>query len=212
MKDIIDSMKDKREKRQKAGKAGGEAKRDNAQPGDDGNQGNDGVANPIKDNLLQQEIFATENPSKTDFAVANDNGNVNGNVNGNENGNGPPSFPPFLNPNFSNTTGPPEKNYAMIFEEVKAKWKAVVGQETKENLFQVSPTKLERFINTLAIYSLEDIFNAIGNYNIARNDPEEFDIGGRIYGNLVGFLENGVSQFFEDGTAESNFRRPKHDG
>jgi hypothetical protein len=120
------------------------------------------------------------------------------------------SPPPFLNPNFSNATGPPEKNYAMIFEEVKAKWKEVVGQETRETLFTVSPAKRERFVNTLAIYSLEDIFNAIGNYQIMRNDPDEFDIGGRTYGNLIGFLENGVSQFFYDQSADSNFRRRNH--
>jgi hypothetical protein len=123
-----------------------------------------------------------------------------------------PSLPPFLNPNFSNATGPPEKNYAMIFEEVKAKWKEVVGQETRETLFTVSPAKRERFVNALAIYSVEDIFNAIGNYQIMRNDPEEFDIGGRTYGNLIGFLENGVSQFFEDGAAETNFRRRRDGG
>jgi hypothetical protein len=124
----------------------------------------------------------------------------------------PPSFPPFLNPNFSNIAEPPEKNYVQIFEEVKSKWKEVVGQETKETLFQVSPTKRERFVNALAIYSVDDIFNAIGNYKIMRNDPEEFDIGGRTYGNLIGFLENGVSQFFHDETAEANFRRRKDGG
>jgi hypothetical protein len=141
----------------------------------------------------------------------NDNDNLNENVNEKENGNSPPpfSFSPFLNPSLSKTTDPPEKNYAMIFEEVKARWKEIIGQETKETLFQVSITKRERFINTLANYSLEDIFNAIGNYHIARSDPEEFDIGGRVYGNLIGFLENGVSQFFTDKVAEGNFRRRK---
>jgi hypothetical protein len=126
-------------------------------------------------------------------------------------GEDPPSFPPLLKSNASKLTGLPEKNYAMIFEEVKAKWKAVVGQETKETLFQVSPAKRERFVNTLAIYSLDDIFNAIGNYHIARSNPEKFDIGGRIYGNLIGFLENGVSQFYLDGPAKNNFRKKKRD-
>jgi hypothetical protein len=123
----------------------------------------------------------------------------------------PPSFPSFLKSNASKPTEPPKKNYAMIFEEIKAKWKVVIGQETKETLFQISPAKRERFVNALAIYSLEDIFNAIGNYHIARSNPEKFDIGGRIYGNLIGFLENGVSQFYEDDAAKNNFRKKKHD-
>jgi hypothetical protein len=156
-------------------------------------------------------IKTNENESGNININLNDNLNINLNENENEKGNGNPlpSFPPFLNPSLSKTTDPPEKNYAMIFEEVKARWKEIIGQETKESLFQVPTAKRERFINTLEIYELKDIFNAIGNYNIARSDPEEFDIGGRVYGNLIGFLENGVSQFYTDGVAEGNFRRRK---
>jgi hypothetical protein len=95
----------------------------------------------------------------------------------------------------------------MIFEEVKAKWKEVIGQETRGNLFTIPPPKREKFINTLADYSLEDIFNAIGNYQRTRSNPDKYDIGGRVYGNLLGFLENGVSQFFEDDITIANFRR-----
>jgi hypothetical protein len=87
-----------------------------------------------------------------------------------------------------------------------------MGQKTKETLFQVSSVERDRFINTLAIYGLDEIFNAIGNYHIARSNPEKFDIGGRVYGSLIGFLEKGVRQFYEDKTAKSNFRRQKNDG
>jgi hypothetical protein len=118
-----------------------------------------------------------------------------------------PSFPPFVK--IPETPALPQKNYAMVFEEVKAKWKEITGQETKETLFQVSSAKREKFINTLAIYSLDDIFNAIGNYQRSRDHPENFDIGGRIYGSLIGFLENGVIQFYKDEIAEANFRRRK---
>jgi hypothetical protein len=100
----------------------------------------------------------------------------------------------------------------MIFEEIKSKWKEATGQDTRETLFQVPTAKRERFINTLAVYSLDDIFNAIGNYSFSRSNPEEFDIGGRVYGNLVGFLENGVSQFYHDAAVNGNFRRQKHGG
>jgi hypothetical protein len=116
-----------------------------------------------------------------------------------------PPFQPFVKISGETT----EKDFAMIFEEVKSKWKEAIGQETKETLFTVSPVKRERFINTLAAYSLADIFNAIGNYRIVRNDPERYDPGGRIYGNLIGFLENGVSQFFKDEAVEFNFKRRK---
>jgi hypothetical protein len=142
----------------------------------------------------------------------NDNVNVNVNVNENEkeNDNGPLSLSPFVK--IPETPDLPQKNYAMIFEEVKSKWKEVTGQDTRELLFNVPPPKREKFINTLALYSLDDIFNAIGNYHLARSRPEDFDIGGRIYGNLIGFLENGVSQFFDDDVADANFRRRKNDG
>jgi hypothetical protein len=157
----------------------------------------------------------------------NENGNVNGNLNENdkekENEAGsyfsesgfqddPGISPDAEPPSGSKPVDSPEKNYALIFEQVKSKWKEVTGQETRETLFTVSPPKRERFINALGIYSLEDIFNAIGNYHIARSDPETFDVGGRIYGNLIGFLENGVSQFFKDEAVEFNFRRQKHGG
>jgi hypothetical protein len=145
----------------------------------------------------------------------NVNVNVNDNVNVNEKEkekeNPSLSFPPFLNPNISKPDDPPEKNYAAIFEKVKAKWKEVIGQETKGSLLTVPPPKREKFINTLANYSLEEILNAIGNYHTARSRPEKFDIGGRTYGNLYGFLENGVSQFYEDEVTIANFRRKKID-
>jgi hypothetical protein len=214
MKDIIDMTKGKRGKRQKAGKKGGESKRDSS------------TETPSKTDFATAPADCL---SKTDFAVANGNGNgnVNGNGNGNENvnvnGEPSPSFPPFsrttalkpayqAEPTDPDTTGPPQKNYAAIFEEVKSKWEEVIGQKTRETLLTVSPTRRERFINTLELYSLEDIFNAIGNYKIARSDPEQFDIKGRVYGTLIGFLENGVSQFYEDDVASANFRRQKHDG
>jgi hypothetical protein len=147
------------------------------------------------------QINQSEN-IETNAPMYNVNVNENENVNEKEKENGL-SLSPFI----KIPESPGEKNYVMIFEEVKAKWKEITGQETKETLFQISSTKREKFINTLAIYSLDDIFNAIGNYHLARDHPEDFDIGGRIYGSLTGFLENGVSQFFEDGTAEKNFRR-----
>jgi hypothetical protein len=114
-------------------------------------------------------------------------------------------------PDISETAGLPEKNYAVIFEKVKAKWKEVIGQETRDTLLTVPLPKREKFINTLANYSLEEIFNAIGNYHTARSHPEKYDIGGRTYGTLYGFLESGVSQFFQDEIAVKNFRRKKSD-
>jgi hypothetical protein len=219
MKDIIDTTKAKRKVKQKAGKAGGEAKRDNNQTGDNG--GKNGVANPSK---TCQPVAKDSNPYQ---ALPNGNGNGNGNVNDNGNGkeneagsyfsesgfqDDPGLSPGEEPPSGSKPADAPEKNYALIFEQVKSKWKEVTGQETRETLFTVSPPKRERFINALGIYSLEDIFNAIGNYHVARSDPETFDVGGRIYGNLIGFLENGVSQFFKDEAVEFNFRRQKHGG
>jgi hypothetical protein len=140
----------------------------------------------------------------------NDNINVNKNKKENGNGNPPPfSFPPFLNQSFSEPPCLPDKNYAAVFEKVKAKWKEITGQETRESLLTVSPVKREKFIHTLADYSLDDIFNAIGNYHLARSHPEKFDIGGRTYGSLIGFLENGVRQFFTDDIVNFNFRKEK---
>jgi hypothetical protein len=121
------------------------------------------------------------------------------------------SFSPFLNQNTFGVADPPEKNYSDIFEQVKARWKEVIGQETRENLFTVSPPKREKFINTLKNYSLEEIFNAIGNYQYARDHPDKFNIGGRVYGSLYGFLENGVCQFFLDNVTKDNFRKAKND-
>jgi hypothetical protein len=83
---------------------------------------------------------------------------------------------------------------------------------TRETLFTVPPSKRERFINTLVNYSLDDIFNAIENYKITKETPEIWDIGGRIYGNLFGFLENGVNQFFDDKIVRVNFLREKKNG
>jgi hypothetical protein len=125
--------------------------------------------------------------------------------------NPPLSLSPFPNPNLSETADLPEKNYAVIFEKIKERWKEVIGQDTRGNLFTVPPMKREKFINTLANYTLDEIFNAIGNYRTVRNSPEKFDIGGRTYGNLYGFLENGVSQFFQDEVTLENFRRKKGD-
>jgi hypothetical protein len=117
----------------------------------------------------------------------------------------------LLNSGLADESGVPEKDFAQIFESVKAKWKEAVGQTTKETLFSVPPAKRERFINTLALYRLEDIFNAVGNYQAVRNNPAEYDAKGRIYGSLVGFLESGVGQFYEDEAVEANFRRENND-
>jgi hypothetical protein len=103
----------------------------------------------------------------------------------------------------------PPKNYSQIFEEVKARWKEVTGQETREFLLTIPPAKREKFINTLANYRMDEIVNAMRNYWYVRGHPEDYDIGVRIYGTLYGFLENGVSQFVDDDIASSNFRRQK---
>jgi hypothetical protein len=204
-------MKNKRRSKQEAGKAGGEAKRDNPSKDDSATE------NPSKDDS------ATENPSRKIPAQANGNGNVNGNVNENENGNGNEKekengngalfLSPFVKIPESGSDPPdlPPKDYSRIFEEVKSKWKEVTGQETRELLMTIPPAKREKFINTLAFYSPEEIVNAMNNYRFARDRPEEYDIGVRIYGNLFGFLENGVSQFFDDDVAIANFRRQKND-
>jgi hypothetical protein len=165
----------------------------------------------IKDELNQLKQINQFEKDENKYGNDNVNDNANENENEKEKGEFPLSFPPLIKPAGQETLSP-EKNYAAVFEKVKSRWKEVIGQETRETLFTVSSAKRERFINTLAIYSLDDIFNAIGNYNLARSDPDEFEIGGRVYGNLIGFLENGVSQFFTDGVAESNFRRRKNDG
>jgi hypothetical protein len=166
----------------------------------------------IKDELFQEkqlEIIETKAP----MYMYNGNGNGNVNENEKENGNPPASFQDFLKPSLSNATGPPEKDYVMIFEAVKSRWKEITGQETRETLLTISPARRERFINTLAIYSLEnDIFNAIANYWYTKNHPELYDIKGRVYGNLMGFLENGVSQFYKDGPVKANFERQENGG
>jgi hypothetical protein len=172
----------------------------------------------IKDELFQQNQFDL---IETNAAMYNENENDNDNANEKEKENGespPSSFSPFSETAAINQarqagqadpreTGPPEKNYAKVFEAAKARWQEVTGQETKETLFTVSPAKRERFVNALAVYSLEDIFNAIENYWHTKNHPEQYDINNRIYGNLVGFLENGVSQFYSDDMVKANFRR-----
>ncbi|MDR1251710.1 MAG: helix-turn-helix domain-containing protein [Treponema sp.] len=99
----------------------------------------------------------------------------------------------------------PQKNYSAIFEEVKLKWKEITGQDTRETLFQVSSVNREKFINTLAIYELKDIFNAMENYWYTKTNPDKYDIGGRTYGDLIRFLGNGVSQFFDDNVVKANF-------
>jgi hypothetical protein len=151
------------------------------------------------------------NEKKSAMYNVNVNENVNENENENENERTPLSLSHFVKIPESDADPPdlPPKNYSMIFEEVKSKWKEITGQETREFLLTVAPAKREKFINTLALYSIEDIENAIRNYWYARGHPEEYEIGSRIYGNLFGFLENGVSQFYEDDVAGANFRRKK---
>jgi hypothetical protein len=99
-----------------------------------------------------------------------------------------------------------------IFEQIKSRWKEVIGQETRETLLTVSYLKREKITGAMQNYSLDDIFNAIANYKTARDNPEEFEIGSRIYGDLYGFLENGVGKFFTDGVVEANFRKKKNGG
>jgi hypothetical protein len=169
----------------------------------------------IKDELFQEKQLETNETIKDELFQEKQNApmyNGNGNVNENEKGNGnsPASFQDFLKPSLSGATGPPEKDYVMVFEEVKSRWKEGTGQETRETLFAISPAKRERFINTLAMYSLEDIANAITNYWYAKTHPDEYDIKGRVYGTLAGFLENGVSQFYLDDTVKANFGRQAH--
>jgi hypothetical protein len=178
----------------------------------------------IEDELFQEKQFDL---IETNTAMYNENDNVNEKEkekeNGDENEEAPFSFPPFsetkavnqarqTEPSEPRETGPPKKDAAAVFEEVKSRWKEVTGQETKETLLTVAPAKRERFVNALAIYSLDDIYNAIANYWYAKTHPDKFDIGGRVYGNLFGFLENGVSQFYLDPPVEANFRRQKNGG
>jgi hypothetical protein len=167
----------------------------------------------IEDELNCEKQKNNSDLIETNAPMYNVNENVNVNKNEKENGNGNPpflSFPPSSDQNISEPPGLPDKNYAAVFEKVKAKWKDITGQETRDSLLTVSPVKRERFIRTLANYSLEEIFNAIGNYRYVKAHPDKFDIGGRTYGNLYGFLENGVNQFFQDEIAEGNFRRKKN--
>jgi hypothetical protein len=118
-----------------------------------------------------------------------------------------PSFSKSGELNPKKDSPPSSGDPAMIFEKVKARWKEVTGQETRETLLQISYARRERFINTLVNYEIGEIFNAITNYHFTKGNPDDYDIGSRVYGNLYGFLENGVSQFFTDDVVNANFRR-----
>jgi hypothetical protein len=212
MRDLILSSKRQdevwRTKQRENGKKGGRPKKKSST--NDETQNN--PKNPaVFDETQKTQGFSDENP-KTHNEKENDN------VNEKENGKGekrPFSFSPFIKT--SEPEGPdspdlPPKDYSKIFEEVKSKWKEITGQETREFLLTISPVKREKFINTLANYTLEEIVNAIRNYWFTKNNPEEYDIGNRIYGTLYGFLENGVGQFHSDKMVKANFRRKKDGG
>jgi hypothetical protein len=232
MKDIIDTVKDKREKRKRAGKAGGEAKRGRAQEDGGENQDNDDVANPGKTDFATENPSksdsATANPGKTDFAVANGNGNDNvngnGNLNGNENGKEGGGFPfsGFPNSHFQTDPDlPPEsdppdqkakskEDATAVFQKARSFWnERKIPPECRDLI--IPPSEYD-CLRTFQNYAWSEIKNAIENYhwhfnNWKRRTDWKPPPG---YKSLYGFLKNGVSQYCKDADFRKLFQEVKH--